>query len=383
MILDISDNEFKSVFHDKNLFLPIRWDGDDFAATLRRLYNCYLFNFHELKNSGRYSLAEMKALIDKIESINNILVETVNIYLRGFPADAYSSFEKVMMILARYPIAIYSKSETRPKNFQSLKDDPLCLFRAAQVPDNKPYRRSRIFHTPYNMRSKVGTNRYSIAGYPSLYLGTSLELCCKEIHVNVEQDLILASEFKLDRDIEKTQTNIRVIELAIKPQDFLSENNDNYNDYDTGSRTGSRLWTYIHTPAVRYAYLLWYPLIAACSYIRINKNDPFAAEYIIPQLLMQWIRSQFVAAAPDGSKYNELIGIRYFSCASERASDMGFNYVFPTSGDSKSSEFPYCKVLTDSFLLTEPVYIHEYRDVLACEKELRRMGDWDYMHPDY
>lgn len=46
--------------------------------------------------------------------------------------------------------------------------------------DVKPYSRTRVLHTPYNLRSKVSTSRYSIAGYPSLYLGTSLQLCCKE-----------------------------------------------------------------------------------------------------------------------------------------------------------------------------------------------------------
>ncbi len=45
---------------------------------------------------------------------------------------------------------------------------------------------------------------------------------------------------------------------------------------------------------------------------------------------MQWVRSEIDQSGY--GDYNQLIGIRYFSCASVRASDIGFNYVFPTSG---------------------------------------------------
>ena len=38
-----------------------------------------------------------------------------------------------------------------------------------------------IFHIPYNLRAKISSNRYSISGYPSLYLSTSLELCKQEL----------------------------------------------------------------------------------------------------------------------------------------------------------------------------------------------------------
>lgn len=93
--------------------------------------------------------------------------------------------------------------------------------------------------------------------------------------------------------------------------------------------------------------LYWYPLIVACSFIRVNKQDHFASEYIIPQLLMQQIRSEV--------KTNKLVGIRYLSCASEWASELGFNYFFPVSGIRHSSNSEYCEILGSSFMLTKPV----------------------------
>ncbi len=274
------------------------------------------------------------------------------------------------------PLRIYQKSVTEQfedkRNYRS-NDDSLKLFRVTSVSDNKPYGRERVFHTPYNLRSKVSTSRYSIAGYPSLYLGTSLDLCCEEIHLNPHQDFALASIFKLERTVEYSNTNIQVIELGVKPQDFL--NTERYNVRHARRIENSLL----ESSSVRAAYLLWYPLIAACSYIRVNKKDPFAAEYIIPQLLMQWVRFEIGSQSHTDDEYNQLIGIRYFSCASQKASDMGFNYVFPTSGKQKSPNLPYCSVLTKSFYLSTPVYVHEFEHLYECERYLRNKGDFDFI----
>ena len=292
-------------------------------------------------------------------------------YLNGFPSKAYECFMSVMDELMKTPLQIYQKSAFELfNNSRNRNNDSLQLFRVVSVGDNKPYSRSRVFHTPYNMRSKVSTSRYSIAGYPSLYLGTSLELCCEEIHINPHYDFTLASMFKLERSEAYTNTHIEVVELGVKPQDFVNRelNNEYYR----------RLIPIdlLNKKETKSAYLLWYPLIAACSYIRTNKNDPFAAEYIIPQLLMQWVRSEI---GMKNKEQNHLMGIRYFSCASVKASNMGFNYVFPTSGQQKSPSLPYCSVLTKVFRITNPIYIHEYESISHCEYYLQRSNNFDFI----
>ena len=56
------------------------------------------------------------------------------------------------------------------------------LYRAVDVKDKAVHDRKRVFHVPFNLRSKMSTTRYSIPGYPALYLGTSIALNCEEIH---------------------------------------------------------------------------------------------------------------------------------------------------------------------------------------------------------
>lgn len=393
MILDISDSEFRKLFDDKELFLPQVWDGSDFYKALKALFDHYLERVNDFfeQHIGQTEYEKYHATIrNACDSIH----ASVKAYLDGFPARAFETLFVAMKVLMRTPLKIYYKSSMR-KGIDI--EDSLCLYRAACVNDIKPYDRSRMFHAPYNLRSKVPTCRYSIAGYPSLYLGTSLELCCEEIHVNPGYDRVLASMFKLERSIEQSNTDIKVIELGIKPQDFIET--DNIRNESKRRRIDPYL---LHNDEVRTAYLLWYPLIAACSFIRTNKNDPFAAEYIIPQLLMQWVRAEMSrdckSACRDcfdycndcynGCKehkrkrtislcesYHQLIGIRYFSCASKRASDLGFNYVFPTSGEPISENLQYCRILSKAFKLTVPQYIHDFYSIYTCEHTLKSDHD--------
>ena len=371
MIIDISDVLFKQILNDSRLFLPLRWNGSDFSSTLNNLFDYYI-NKIEMLSKETYNKDHIRVDTAYIKRLCGSLNKVVNHYMNGFPSNAYISFNKVMNLLMEKPLKIYQKSSTElfEVSKDSLKEDEdLKLFRAVSVDENKPYQRTRVFHTPFNLRSKVSTSRYSIAGYPSLYLGTSLALCCEEIHSNPYQGFTIASMFKLERTIEYTNTNIRVIELGVKPQDFV---NVEYNNEIRERRIPRRL---LEDENIKSSYLIWYPLIASCSYIRTNKKDPFAPEYIIPQLLMQWVRNEIRT----DDDYDQLVGIRYFSCASVKSSDMGFNYVFPTSGQPKSAELPYCSVLSKAFRLTNPVYIHEYDDIRSCEYHLSKVRDLDFI----
>ena len=361
MILDISDLSFRKIFDDPSFYLPIRWDGNDFAKTLGELFECYI-----LKTQAMYPKANVK----DIRRDCDLIIRAVKHYLNGYPDKAYNSIENLMPRMMSSSVRNYFQMEIDEFQYgEESRHHPLRMFRATAVPDNQPYQRGRIFHTPYSMRSRVSTNRYSIAGFPSLYLGTSLELCCEEIHLNPHKGFSIASRFEPDVYYKFEDKPISFIDLAIKPQDFMDYLADNR---QTMGRSVSR--EILSDPLARGAYLSWYPLIAACSYIRVNKDDPFAAEYIIPQLVMQWARSGMQTTK---KHQNQLIGIRYFSCSSVRASDIGFNYVFPASGEQRKDK-PYCPVLSRAFRLTKPHYIHEYLDLRHCESAL--IGDHDMGH---
>lgn len=362
MFIDISLDSFKHIFEQAIFHLPKRWDGEDFRFAIEKLFKCYC---SALKNAvGSIAYDDYFGAID---TICDGIIKSIGEYCKGYPSKAFDEFSKVMKILMEYPFKTYQK--TGWGEFFKFNDDPLNLFRVRNVQQNIQYSRSDIFHTPYNLRSKVASCRYSIAGYPSLYLGTSLELCIEESKKNSLSQFQIASRYKLVRNQRNHNTSIKVIELAVKPQDFIRKENHEINNYNRVGRWLNEL--NLNTDSVRSAYILWYPLIAVCSYIRVSKADSFAAEYIIPQLMMQWIRCQY--------EKDELFGVRYFSCASERASEMGFNYVFPVSGARYKVKSQYCAVLAKSFTLTVPQYIDEYHSWRECERALIDDSELDYI----
>ena len=70
-----------------------------------------------------------------------------------------------------------------------------------------------------------------------------------------------------------------ILDFGIRPDDF---------DLHSNSENKGRF-----TPTKDFikSYLAWYPILAACSFIRANPYEAgFHDEYVIPQLLMQWLR---------------------------------------------------------------------------------------------
>ena len=99
----------------------------------------------------------------------------------------------------------------------------------------------------------------------------------------------------------------------------------------------------------RSSYMEAYPLIAACSIMVDKKDKNFYPEYIIPQLIMQWLNSKAM------QNRNSIYGIRYLSCRNKNPIIKGYNYVFPVlSADINKNNKEYCSVLSSIFSLTEP-----------------------------
>lgn len=352
MIFNISDNQFRSIMQNPRLSLPIRWDGQDFETAISNLLDEYISELQSYSENPFHNGISID--IDEIETISNLLKRCIYEYHQGFPATAFGTIKKVMTLLMATPLKVYQKSGA----LEPFESDRLYLFRLRGIDDAAKHTRKDLFHVPSCARSMISTCRYSIAGYPSLYLTTSIELGMEEIS-NTNNN-VLVSRFKIIRP--QRELNIQVLELGIKPQDFYEQGREYRNDIRSARNLSG---IDLMNNEIRTNYLRWYPLIAACSFIRVNKNSPFSSEYIIPPLLMQWVRKQIGR--------NELMGIRYFSCASHRASDLGFDYVFPVN--NTKYEEGYCTVLRDSFALTNPVYLRDFASAHQCENYLLGSND--------
>ena len=180
--------------------------------------------------------------------------------------------------------------------------------------------RGGLFHVPFELRHKIASKRYSISGLPSLYLSGSIWACWEEMQ-RPDFHTIQLSRFRYSKPAKILDFGFRPSSIA----QFRAQNSSLLSDAEVTS------------------YVICWPLIAACSVCAYLPGMPFIPEYIVPQLLLQWIRSE-----------SSLDGLRYFSTKinQDRHSPWAaMNYVFPVQEQVASG---YCPKLKDKFVLTSP-----------------------------
>ncbi len=159
-----------------------------------------------------------------------------------------------------------------------------------KVDDSKPFE-NEMFHIPFDMRYKVGNERFSISGFPCLYLASSPACAKKEI--GGTEGGILA-KFTLQQDVE-------CYDLSLK-EEYYGED-------------------------IKTFYRIFLLILFCSVQIKDKKDDnaKFFPYYVIPQLVTSAVASQ--------SK--DCRNIRY---QSTKYSD-GYNYLFiPVLGDLKKKD---------------------------------------------
>ena len=356
---------FKKIFLEdvpKNILkdrykLPRRWDGKDFYATLYKDLKEYRKDVDKYCNDPD--------LRTDVKTVCGAICAAVDQSFRGYPGNAYEKFKHAMEILRNDPLLIDEK-----------KINEEGLYRVVDVHNAAIPSRQQLFHVPFKMRSKMSTQRYSIPGFPSLYLGTSVELCCMETNKDPHRDFVCVSRYEL-------QTDHRRLKLVRENDQSPVFDNDEFKIFDVSIKPDKAITELCRDDKEIAKYIKWYPLISASSYIRAmrNRDDSYSAEYIIPQLFLQWVRSE---------NEDAVVGIKYFSCAPIYASSRDNNYVFPSMGipyQARKTITDYCARLSHRFKLTAPKFIMEYESIEDCvseiKKEIKERNDaFDYIE-DY
>lgn len=169
-----------------------------------------------------------------------------------------------------------------------------------------------LFHIPLSKRAYSNNERFSLVGFPSLYLSTMLPLAWQECGYPQKY---YYSEYQYKHSID-FNSGIRLLEnelnflLLYSPNEIVIWGTSvKYNNF--------ALWLEVIT-----RYLKTYPLILACSFVNQSGKVPYKQEYIIPQMLMQWVQRN----------NSKIQGIEYFTCVdtSMRTSEWcAYNIVIP------------------------------------------------------
>lgn len=316
-----------------------------FDVFLRKLFDNYIAEVKKISDPEHHAICETIELfsIPKIERIAKRIVAATKHYLQGYPDQAYQEIKKTLknvefdslltMVSAFCPSAppvpydFHLESTLHPVMYRMRPGFGLAAAGTLKKKD--------IFHVPYENRNLVRNQRYSIAGLPCLYLGSSTWICWEEL-ARPELNGCIFSKFKfaeetriLDFQLQPANawavyTNVGALGRSSQPPARIDELQARYND------------------AFVISYIVFWPLIAASSIRVESRVGAFFPQYIVPQLLLQWV-----------TKERKVDGIRYFST---RTTQMNYyvnvNYVFPAR-DIKSSG--RCSTLRRKIHLSPPV----------------------------
>lgn len=252
-------------------------------------------------------------LLNGIKKVTQAVRESIKIYLdQGNPHKSLNSFSSEFIVESE------TRNSIRPSFYMEMDSVYPRHYRlrsgieCGDVHD--------LFHVPFESRHKLNSNRYSIPGFPTLYLSNSVFTAYRELN-SPDYDDLYVSKIEFVGAFNKREY---LLDMTNKPQfDSL--------DYN-------------------FRYLARWPLIMACSLKVGYPEYPFKPEYILPQIIFQWAKNNYkIGGKP-------IIGVKYPSTKVEgfKEGNTGafYNTAIPVHHSSKSG---YCEVLTEMFKVSKPI----------------------------
>lgn len=315
-------SEFEAIIEKINLEdfkIPInQTDKDYFPDFLEIRLNQYVKLYEEkfipvIDEGIPFSRGTKDAVISKIRLLTSSLIKTVNYFYNGEILKATETFNKGMDEVFFKDLSVL--------NFKTTVTEQTQFYRA-RTSEHTRFERADLFHINFKLRHIVSTNRYSIPGFPALYLGDTSYICWEEFG---QPDIK-----NLNFSLFKNTRELNIIQL-LRIEDLLEQLEGNKSE---------------HIPFL-LTYFVFFPLTLACSIKVKQVTGNFKPEYIIPQLLIQYINEnpdydglKFPSSKVDYSKLHNMTT---------------YNYVFPVK---KIQAEGFCEHLADLFHCTQPTSLN-------------------------
>jgi len=303
--------------------LPIYPDSNkSYKKTLIEEFDAFNKIFQDIDNvdlkrvcssdSSAGKVLTKKRMTNFTNGIQRTLLKIIDNYYEGYPGKA---FDILSDLLGKntFPSKREGLNKISAKNyindifgnyFRLKMKDEFSLFYRMRISEND-LSKEELFHIPFDKRERVSTARFSIPGFPCLYLGMSLEVCWNEIGKILEpNEKVFACKYRSSKYLS-------FLNLTI-PNSFRED--DIVND-----------------PFNIFRFLITYSFYSACLVKVQYPNLSFKPEYIIPQLLLQYVKNDDL-----------LDGIIYSSTKDRNNSEKFHNVVIPTR---KIADIGHCSML--------------------------------------
>lgn len=294
---------------DRNLNIVTPAECTNFADEYQKRVDCFYELLKDVQNDSDDILKTIWSIL-KDNKYYERIARAIKFCQNGLPVQGYKEFEYAISSISGWIKWLNYEHEADINLHQLYRMRIKKEYNSFEKFDKK-----NMFHIPFSMRYLASRQRYSLPGMPCLYLGGSLYVCWEEMGQPMF-DSICFSRFK-----PSDNKNLRLLDFGYRPGQIgsLIESTK-----DSCYTKNSDDFNFVCAQGITW------PLLAACSFINAKREAPFIPEYIVPQMILQWI-----------VETNKFDGIRYFSVLIENDISnpkMACNYVFPAiENDRKDS----------------------------------------------
>ena len=336
----------------RNLELPRKYYNSNFDMSEKYAEEANIFidslkciDGAEFKNVNKENQIkeEFAALVSAAEKNTKKILNVLKYYQGADLKKAQEEFDSLLEFLQPYlfwatiddRVSVEYETKKVWTSFRTTRGH--VFFRVRGVKEktdriqNNP---DELFHIPLSKRNLTNNERFSIAGFPSLYLSTMLPLAWQES--GYPQKYYYSEYQYLKLDGRDRNFDDEFVFLALySPREIcnwgIAEKHNNF-----------ELWL-----TVVVKCLMMYPLVMACSFVNHSGKGAYKQEYVVPQMLMQWVL-----------RNKEIVqGISYFTCVdiSMMPSEYcAYNVVIPAMKPYDIKK--YSQRLRDEFTWTKPQY---------------------------
>ena len=224
------------------------------------------------------SAVRENSIIEELETNIDLILKSIVLY---YNANFQLAKENIMSILQKHkdnefivsdlnnsyafrgmaPFKNLRESWVSGNRYDYMQKCPLSFFKARESDCSLGFK--DMLHIPLNLRGKVSTNRFSMAGIPCIYLATTSYCCWIELNMPSNYNFyVSALEVPLDLKV----LNLCISQGVINGGAYC-ENEEQLN-------------------LLRQMIVIW-PLVCASSFTISERNRFFKSEYIVSQLIMQ------------------------------------------------------------------------------------------------
>lgn len=251
----------------------------------------------------------------QIRELSDNLLQAHELYVDNDYVEAFDVFNRAMDKSKDYLLEV-------PVGLKNPYVGDSMTYYRMMAGDNK-YTRLQFLHIPCTSRHLASSNRFSVPGMPCSYMASSPEVAWYECGM---PDSFQRAQFTAVNHEKK------LLQLDINP---LTSTITLLNAFQNSAWSNEIKRGF----AKRYCFVL--PLVASCSVIAKEKGKSFVEAYVIPQMLMVWIKNS-----------TGYIGVRYRSSSDNELvrDDCGYNIAMPAKNPDASG---YCTVLQEIFGIDE------------------------------